>query len=487
MNVKLIVSGFCIFLGIACSSQKEEQKTTITKKPNIIYLLADDLGYGDLSCYGQQKFETPHIDQLAATGMKFTQHYAGNTVCAPSRSCLLTGQHTGHTPIRGNKEVQPEGQYPLPDSIVTLGEVLKQAGYVTGAFGKWGLGAPGSEGDPNQQGFDQFFGYNCQRLAHNYYPWHLWENQNKIMLKDNEGENKGVYAPNLIQEKAMEFIEQNKDTSFFLYVPFVMPHAELAVPEDYVAKYRGKFDPEYTFHGVDQMGEEYFKEGAYGSQPEAHATFAAMVSLLDAQVGEIVDKVKALGLDSNTLIIFSSDNGPHQEGGADPDFFDSNGPLKGYKRDLYEGGIRVPMIASWPGKIQAGSETNFISAFWDILPTVMDITGVNAPGSIDGVSFLPTLLDKGNQTQHDYLYWEFHEKGGRVAIRKGKWKAVRYNVLENPDSPLELYDLSADIHEDQNVAEQHPEIVAEMEDILRTASTPSPVFTFDAGTFLNEK
>ena len=447
-------------------------RKTMAKKPNIIFILADDLGYGDLSCYGQEHFQTPHIDQLAKEGVKFTDHYAGSTVCAPSRCCLMTGLHTGHAYIRGNKEVKPEGQWPLPDSAVTVAELLKKAGYKTGIFGKWGLGYPGSEGDPNRQGFDEFFGYNCQRLAHNYYPYYLWHNQEKVFLKENEGKKHGVYAPQLIHKKALEFIEENKANPFFLYYATTIPHAELFAPEKYMAKYRGKFTPEKSYKGVDE-GERY-KNGGYGSQPEAHAAFAAMVNLLDDQVGELMAKLKELGLDNDTLIIFSSDNGPHKEGGADPDYFDSNGPFRGYKRDLYEGGIRVPMIARWPGKIQPGSVSHHISAFWDFLPTACDVAGTKPPSNIDGISYLPTLLGKNRQQkQHDYLYWEFHErKHTTQAIRMGKWKAFR----PGPNLPIELYDLEKDPGETQNLASQYPEIVNKMKTLFAQARTESDIW-----------
>ena len=391
------MSGTAVSLfGMNCIKKQQ------TRQPNIIFILADDLGYGDLSCFGQKKFQTPNIDQLAAEGLKFTDHYSGSTVCAPSRSCLMTGLHTGHTPVRGNKEIKPEGQHPLPADTITIAKLLKQAGYVTGAFGKWGLGFPGSEGDPNKQGFDEFYGYNCQRVGHHYYPWHVWHNQEKIVLKENEGEKRGIYAPDLIHEKTLDFIEQNKNNPFFLFVPSIIPHAELFAPEKYMAKYRSKFLPEKSYAGVDNG--RRFKNGAYGSQPESHAAFAAMIDLLDVQVGEITAKIKSLGLDNNTLIIFSSDNGPHKEGGADPDYFNSNAIFKGYKRDLYEGGIRVPTIARWTGKITAGTETNHISAFWDFLPTACDIAGIKSPDGIDGISYLPTLLGKANkQKQHSHL------------------------------------------------------------------------------------
>ncbi len=473
---------FIAFLCLqACQNQEApgQSDAEALVKPNIIYIMADDLGYGDLSCYGQQKFQTPNIDRLAAQGMLFTQHYCGNTVCAPSRSSFMTGQHTGHTPVRGNKEVRPEGQHPLPDTSVTIAEKLKETGYITGTFGKWGLGFPGSEGDPNNQGIDQFYGYNCQRLAHHYYPYHLWDNQEKVMLEENEGQQTGTYAPIQIQEEALNFIETNKDTSFFLFYASVIPHAELFAPEEYMERFRGKFLPEKEYEGVDEG--ERFRNGPYGSQPESHAAFAAMVTLLDEQVGEIMDKVEELGIAENTLIIFTSDNGPHLEGGADPDYFDSNGPLKGYKRDLYDGGIRVPFIAQWKGTIEPGSKTDHIAAFWDFYPTACEMAGISYEGDpIDGISYLPTLLGNDEaQEDHEYLYWEFHERGGRIAVRKGDWKAVKYNVEKDPDQPIELYDLSQDIGEENDVAEQHPEIVAEMAEIMRAARTENPVFAFE--------
>nr|WP_299074481.1 arylsulfatase [uncultured Allomuricauda sp.] len=464
------------------TSAKTLEKDTVT--PNIIYILADDLGYGDLSIYGQEKFSTPNIDLLAKKGMLFTQHYSGSTVCAPSRSSLLTGMHTGHTVVRGNKEIQPEGQYPIPDNTYTLAEAMKKAGYTTGVFGKWGLGFPGSEGDPMNQGFDTFYGYNCQRLGHNYYPYHLWSNRDSIVLPENSGKKKGAYAPELIHKETLQFLETNKDRPFFLYVASIIPHAELAAPEEYMGKYRGRYPPEKSYKGVDDGPE--FNKGPYRSQEETHAAFVAMIAVLDKQVGEIMDKVDALGLTEKTIIIFTSDNGPHEEGGADPEYFNSNGPLKGVKRDLYEGGIRVPMIVSWPGKIKLNTRTEHPSAFWDVFPTFSDIIGLEKPSNLDGISFLPTLLDNGEeQKKHEYLYWEFHEKGGRQAIRKDNWKAVRYNIFDKAQTTLELYDLSKDIAEHNNVADQHPEIVEEMKIIFEKARTPSEVFTFNQGTYLN--
>lgn len=478
---------FWIFISIAVffvsckdsekNSSKETKTITQTEKPNIIYILADDLGYGDLSVYGQTKFKTPNIDKLASQGMLFTQHYSGSTVCAPSRSALLTGMHTGHTAIRGNKEIQPEGQYPIPDQAYTLAEAMKESSYVTAAFGKWGLGFPHSEGDPINQGFDVFYGYNCQRLGHNYYPDHLWSNGDSIVLEKNLNAAKQVYAPELIHKKTLEFIQDNKDRPFFLFVATIIPHAELLPPEEAMEKYRGQYPAGKEYVGVKDSA---YGKGGYASQKEPRAAFAAMVDILDRQVGEIMEKVEAMGIADNTIVIFTSDNGPHTEGGGDPTFFNSNGPLRGFKRDLYEGGIRVPLIVKWPNKVAAGSKTEQVSAFWDVFPTFLDVIGQKAPENLDGISFLPTLLgDQEEQKQHEYLYWEFHEKGGRQAVRKGKWKAVKYNVLKDPNAPLELYDLSKDIGEENDISQEHPEIVAQMETILKQARTPSPIFRFD--------
>ena len=471
------------FLLNACTSSPSTQQDVTNEasppsKPNIIYILADDLGYGDLSFTGQTHFETPNIDRLAKEGLFFTQHYSGSTVCAPSRSALMTGLHTGHTPIRGNKEVKPEGQWPIPGNTFTVAKMLQQQGYATGAFGKWGLGAPGSEGVPEKMGFDQFFGYNCQRIAHHYYPYHLWSNDQKVELKENEGTAEGLYAPQLIHNKALGFIEDNQNKPFFLYYPSLIPHAELFAPEEYMEKYRGKFLPEKEYAGTDEG--ERFRLGPYGTQKEGHAAFAAMVHLLDEQVGEIMKKVEELGIADNTIIFFSSDNGPHLEGGADPDYFNSNGVYKGYKRDLYEGGIRVPFIANWPGKIKAGSRSDHLSAFWDMLPTFAELSGAQFSETVDGISIVPTLLAEGNQKQHTYLYWEFHEKGGRQALRQGDWKLVQYNVNKTPQGELELYNIANDPSEEQNLAAENPEKVKELKKLMNGARTESEVFQFVA-------
>ena len=476
---KFLVSILLVFIVLYTGCVSEKKEETVNEKPNIIYILADDLGYGDLSSFGQTHFKTPNIDKLAAEGMVFTQHYSGSTVCAPSRSTLLTGQHTGHTPIRGNKEVQPEGQWPMPAASFTIAEMLKENGYATGVFGKWGLGFPGSEGDPNKQGFDEFYGYNCQRIAHNYYPEHMWHNQEKVLLKGNEGKGRAIYAPDPSHQQALDFIVKNKKKPFFMFYASAIPHAELFAPDSYIEKYRGKFLPEKNYKGVDEG--KNFKKGGYGSQPESHAAFAAMVNYLDDQVGDLLAKLKELGLDKNTIVVFTSDNGPHQEGGADPDYFNSNGIYKGYKRDLYEGGIRVPMIVKWPEKVSKGSKTNHISAFWDVMPTVAEAIGAESPKNIDGISFLPTLLGE-TQKEHEYLYWEFHERGGRQALRKGDWKLVKYDINKKVQKPFELYDITKDPSEENNIAEKHPEKLKELIGLLKNARTESDIYKFKSAS-----
>ncbi|MCM4152648.1 DUF4976 domain-containing protein [Arenibacter sp. N53] len=438
------------------------------EKPNIVYILADDLGYGDLSCFGQKKFSTPNIDKLAKQGMIFTQHYSGSTVCAPSRSALMTGQHTGHTPIRGNKAV------PLPSESVTIAEILKEKGYTTGAFGKWSMGNIGSVGDPLSQGFDHFYGYINQTLAHNYYPYFLWNDSEKVILEGNKDKATGEYAPNLIHKKALDFIDKNKDNPFFLYYPSIMPHAELVAPSPYMDKYKGTLEPESPYNGVDD-GPKY-RKGPYASQEYPHAAFAAMINVLDDQVGEIMQKIERLVLTNNTIIIFTSDNGPHEEGGADPDYFDSNSIYRGYKRDLYEGGIRVPMIASWPNRIEKNTKSGHISAFWDVLPTIADLLDIKVDGQLDGISFLPTLMGKKNQKEHDYLYWEFHERGGRQALLAGNWKLIRYDV--NAAGDYELYNLEEDPSETRNVIKDYPKKAKELIEQLNKSRTPSEEFKF---------
>ncbi|EAZ80458.2 arylsulfatase [Algoriphagus machipongonensis] len=465
---------------ISCQSEVKQEEQASPEKPNIIFILADDLGYGDLGFLGQEYIETPNIDRLAKEGMFFSDFYSGSTVCAPSRSSFLTGMHTGHTPIRGNSEVQPEGQFPMPDSVLTVAKVMKQAGYVTGAFGKWGLGFIGSTGEPASQGFEEFYGYNCQRYAHRYYPAYLWHNDEKIDLPGNDWTTKGDYAPDLIQEKTLEFIDENKENPFFLFMPIVTPHAELAAPDDEIMeKYRAMFPDEKPY--VAGNGADYgpdMRIPGYQSQPYPHATFAAMVERIDRYVGEVLQKLESNGLSENTVIIFTSDNGAHREGGADPEFFDSNGKFRGFKRDLYEGGVRAPMIAWWPNKIKAGSTTDHVSAFWDLLPTFAAIGGEKITKSIDGISFLPTLLGEGNQQKHEFLYWEFHEQGGKQAVRQGNWKGVKLQVFGSDEPTLELYDLSKDPGETQNLASENPEKMEELKALMEQSHTQNPIFSF---------
>lgn len=447
------------------------------KKPNVVFILADDLGYGDLSCYGQEKFETPNIDKLAQSGMRFTQCYSGTTVSAPSRSCLLTGTHSGHTPVRGNLELDPEGQFPLPDDARTIFEVMKDAGYKTSAFGKWGLGYIGSTGDPKNQGCDTFYGYNCQLLAHSYYPDHLWDNDKRVELEDNNLNvqyGKGTYSQDLIHGKALEYLDNmNPDEPFFMWYPTIIPHAELIVPEDsIIQKFRGMY-PEKPYKGTEP-GSPAFRKGGYCSQFHPHATFAAMVYRLDVYVGQIIQKLKDKGLYDNTIIIFASDNGPHMEGGADPDFFNSNGIYRGYKRDLYEGGIRVPMIISWPGHVQPNTETDFMCSFWDVLPTFEEIIHPKAKQKeMDGVSMLPLLENRKGQKEHEFLYFEFQELNGRQAVRKGPWKLVHMNI-RGDKSYYELYNLASDPSERHNILDQYPEKVAELKDIMVREHRPDP-------------
>jgi len=450
-------------IAAACACSKGEQATTAHpgKKPNIIFILADDLGYGDLGCYGQQSIQTPNIDRLAAQGMRFTDHYAGSTVCAPSRCCLMTGRHTGHTYIRGNRSVPPSGQEPIPEETFTVAELLKQAGYSTALTGKWGLGGPGSPGIPNRQGFDYFYGYLCQGHAHNYYPEFLYRNEERVLLEGNKVkparyEGAGVayektqYSHDLIASEGLDFIERNKNNPFFLYLALTIPHAN---------------------NEAGKEGMEVPDDAPYTNRdwPQQQKNHAAMITRMDRDIGAIMTKLRELGIDENTIVMFSSDNGPHREGGADPEFFASSGPLRGIKRDLYEGGIRVPMIARWPEKIKPGTVSGHISTFWDFLPTAAELAGVQAPADIDGISYVPALVGK-EQKKHTHLYWEFHEGSGtKQAVRMGEWKAVRLR----PSKPLELYNLTADIGEKNDVADDYPDVISSIEEYLKNARTES--------------
>ncbi len=441
---------------------------SVQAKPNIIYLLADDLGYGELGCYGQQVINTPHLDRLAASGIRFTQHYAGAPVCAPSRCVLMTGLHSGHAFIRDNREWKPEGQYPIPDETKTLAEYLHEAGYATAAIGKWGLGYPGSSGDPNRQGFDLFYGYNCQRHAHNHYPRYLWRNDERVELAGNtRGLTGAQFSQDKFTEQAVAFVRAHADRPFFLYMPFTIPHLSIQVPPESLAEYEGKI-PE----------EEYEHRDGYLRFPAPRAGYAAMISHLDRDIGKLLAVLDELGLADNTLVMFSSDNGPtyNRLGGSDSDFFRSSGPLRGRKGGVYEGGIRVPLIARWPGKIAPGRVTDHASAFWDVLPTVLEAAEVELPDEVDGLSFLPTLLGRGTQREHAALVWHFPGYGGQQAVRIGPWKGVRRNLRRANPSPFELYDLRVDLSESHDVAPQNPERVEQMMKILAETQSPSEIF-----------
>jgi arylsulfatase A len=433
--------------------------------PNVIFLLADDLGYADLGCYGQRKIKAPNIDKLAAEGMRFTQFYAGSPVCAPSRCVLLTGKHTGHASIRDNGELPTEGQRPIPSGTFTLGHLLQKVGYKTACIGKWGLGGPGSTGEPNKQGFDYFYGYLCQREAHNYYPDHLWRNTNREMLEGNEGGKQLVgkhYAHDLMADDALNFVRENKARPFFLYLAFTIPHVALQVPQDSLSEYKGKF-PETPYEGTQ-----------YLPHPTPRAAYAAMVSRMDRDIGRLMRLLQELKLDENTIVFFTSDNGPTIKiGGADSIFFESAGPFRGLKQDVFEGGIRVPFIARWPGKIKAGVTSEQPCAFWDLLPTLADLTSAPAPKDIDGVSFLPTLLGRPGQKQHEFFYWEYHSQGASQAVRMGDWKAVRLNLQKNSKAPIQLFNLRDDIAERTDVAREHPDIVERVSKIMASAREPS--------------
>lgn len=433
-------------------------------KPNVIYIMADDLGIGDLGCYGQQKIQTPAIDQLAANGMRFLRHYSGSTVSAPSRCCLMTGKHTGHAAIRGNyAQVASDGlsyDYPLPNSEITVATIMKENHYKTACFGKWGMGTFDNVGGPLKHGFDYFFGYLGQGHAHFHYPDFLFENDRKIKLE------KKVYSHDLIMERAYAFIEENADAPFFMYLSPTLPHAELLVPEGELGVYENAFD------------EKPYVGKHYCSQPKPRATYAAMVSRLDKSIQTLVDLLQKKGILENTIIIFTSDNGAHREGGNDPDFFNSNGGLRGIKRDLYEGGIRTPFIVQWPGHVEAGSINMHVSAFWDFLPTMCELVGAKSPQYIDGVSYLPSLIGKKKQRKHTHLYFEFHEGGGKQAVIKDDWKLIRLQVNQPEKTYYELYNLKSDDKEVHNLANKEEKRVKELIRLMDSSRTPNVLFKF---------
>ncbi|MEX0678590.1 MAG: arylsulfatase [Pirellulales bacterium] len=463
------------------------------RRPNVVFLLADDLGYADLGCFGQKRIRTPHLDRLAAEGMRLSQHYSGNAVCAPSRCVLMTGLHPGHAFIRDNRAVKPEGQYPIPADTVTLAKLLRHQGYATGGFGKWGLGPPASHGDPLVQGFDRFFGFNCQGVAHNHYPTYLWSDERRVPLGNPDFPSRGElpadadpndpasyrqysgrqYAPDLIGEQALAFIRRHEDEPFFLYFPTTVPHLALQVPEDSLAEYQGAF-PEKPYVG----GRGYLPHRT------PRAAYAAMITRMDRDIGRIVDLIKELGLDEQTIFIFSSDNGPLYDelGGTDADFFESAGPLRGRKGSLYEGGIRVPLIVRWQGRIRPNTTSDRTSGFEDWLPTILELIGArgSVPPKLDGISLAPTLLGE-TQPPRPFLYREFPGYGGQQSLRMGDWKAVRQNLIPKGksakgDRTIELYNLADDVGETRNVAAANPQIVEHMESIMRNEHTPSAEF-----------
>lgn len=468
-------------VALTLSSCGVKEKVKKLEKPNVVFILVDDMGYGDLSCFGQQQIQTPNIDKMASEGMVFMNHYTGSTVCAPSRASLMTGKHTGHTSVRGNMPSQLLG-----DDEMTLAKVMKQGGYATAGIGKWGIGSPPPVDDPKRKGFDEFFGYINMWHAHNCFPEFLYKNGVKVKLKNklrlnedgtnpwaNMPEGTGVsevrkeYVHDLFDKEALSFIDKNKDNPFFLYLAYNEPHAnnENAITGCEVPSYGKYADKDW---------------------PDVEKGFASMMTNLDNSVGMLLAKLKELEIDDNTMVIFCSDNGPHQEGGHIMNFFNSNGELRGQKRDLYGGGIRTPFIVRWPSVVKSGSKTDHLSAFWDVLPTFCDLARVEKPKDTDGISFLPTIIGKGEQQKHDYLYWEFFEQGGKQAILKDNWKAVKLNVRTS-EMPMEfeLYNLKSDPAEMNNVAANNPEIIKKMEDLFKTARKEFKVvslFTEDNNT-----
>ncbi len=460
--MKSIFAGLLLLGAFPCVAEK-------IARPNVIVILADDLGYGDLGCYGQKLIATPNLDQLARDGMRFTDFYAGATVCAPSRCTLMTGKNNGCASVRGNNSQQPPSLQGLQAGERTVAHVFKDAGYATALFGKWGLGEIGSAGHPNRMGFDEFFGYLSQTHAHNYYPEFLIHNRERVPLPNvlasgntNRGDGwareKKEYAPERIFNETLKWVASHKNGPFFLYYAPTLPHAN---NEGARGTGNGQEIPD---HGI-------YKDKLW---PDPDKGQAAMISYLDAQIGELRARLSALGVATNTLIIFTSDNGPHREGGNHPEFFNASGPLRGLKRALYDGGIRVPFIAAWPGTIKAGKVSEHIGYGGDLFATVGELTGQNTPAGLDSVSFLPTLTGrKRKQATHDRLYWEFYEQGGSQAVRFGKWKAVRQPMFTGE---IELYDLTRDIGETNNVAVKHPKIVAQAADKLNAAHVPDPVW-----------
>ena len=483
-----------MLLVVALSAALSAQNTVSPAAPNIVFIQADDLGYAELGSYGQKKIRTPQLDRLAAEGMRFTQFYAGSTVCAPSRSTFLTGLHTGHTYVRDNygagthADEDEQGQFPLPPDHPTLGRALRARGYTTAIVGKWGLGGPGTTGVPSKQGFDFSFGYLDQRQAHNYYPTHLWKNDERYPLRNpwfsphqkHAGDPddpaayekyRGVdYSIDFMTREAVGWLRANAKNPFFLYFAPTIPHLALQVPEAALKEYLGKF-PETPYLGDRQ----------YLPNRTPRSTYAAMIAYLDAQVGQILDTLKAIGVDERTLVVFTSDNGAILRI-SPAAFFDSNKPLRGEKTNVYEGGIRVPMIARWPGRIKAGRTSNHVGANWDMWATFAELTGAAPPQPTDGISIVPTLLGRSGQRQHESLYWENHAQGGMQAVRMGRWKGVRHAITKQPDAPIELFDLETDVSESKDLAAANPEIVKRIESLMKTSRTPAVLPRWNFGT-----
>lgn len=487
MKRYLLFCGYILFFIFAGAQQR----------PNVIYIYGDDLGYGELGCYGQQKIKTPHLDKMAAEGVRFTQHYSGSPVCAPARCILLTGKNGGHSYIRGNYELGgfPDslegGQMPLHEGAFTLGHLFKNAGYATAAIGKWGLGMPHNTGNPLKQGFDYFYGYLDQKQAHNYYPSHLWENEKWDTLDnpsinvhtplnlttatdaDFEKFTGKTYAIDKMTEKALAFINKNKSRPFFLYLPYTLPHVSLQVAQKYIDQYKGVFDEA-----------PYYGQNGYTPSRYPLSTYAGMISCLDDQVGIVMKEIKKLGLDANTIIMFSSDNGATFNGGVDARFFNSVRGLRGLKMDIYEGGFREPFIAWWPGHIPAGRVSNLLCVQYDMMPTFAELLQQKIPVEVNGISILPELTGRKGQKQHAYLYFEYPEKGGQIAVRINKWKGVRTGVEKNRDAPWQLFDLEADRAESTDIAANHPELIKQFEQIVKKEHQSSHLREWE---FINPK